>query len=164
MPGRALLAAGGRMTGFVMLAGLGMAILAGVVLLPAWARLAWTEYERDCLAATVKDEQAARRTLDRMIGTIDTDPILNKRLAMAQLGYRPVGQVVIRDDTLPPVPPPGAVIPAEHPRPEPPSPALTRAAQRVGNPPTRRGLYLMSAAALLGAVMLFGPPPKRAEA
>jgi hypothetical protein len=150
----------GRLGGFVLLAGLGLGLLAATVLLPAWSRLAWVRYDRDCLQANVQDERAAAATLDRLVAAADRDITLNRRLAMCELGLLPVGEVVVFDPNLPPAVAPGSILPHRHPRPTPPSAALTHVARRLGHGPTRRGMLLMAFAAIAGACLLFGPPKR----
>jgi hypothetical protein len=146
--------------GFVMLAGFGLAILAGVVLLPPYARLLRARYERDRLAAQVHDEQAALAAYRRLIAHGRDDPILVQRLAMDTLGLVPTHEVVFRPADATRTIPPGVVRVDRAPRPTRPAGWAVRAAQRLSNPAIRRGLMLLSGLTVLVAVVLFVIPDR----
>ena len=139
--------------GFAALAGVSLAVLAGVVLVPPYARAVEAEYERRCLAARVRYEEAMVAAYDRFIAAAEYDEALNTRLAMSQLGLFPGDQVIVVDRIGPPRPP-GLIIPVGRELPQPPSPKLTHAGRRLSDPRTQRGLLVLSAAAMAGAWLL----------
>ncbi|MFP4140381.1 MAG: hypothetical protein ACLFVH_00525 [Phycisphaerae bacterium] len=145
---------------FCMLAGLGAAIAAGVVLLPPYARMKLTQYRRDCLTAKVADEQAALVAYDRMIVAAPHDPVLTQRLAMNQLGMTPRLAVVERVSS---VETPGVVRIHHTPRPPRPSGWIMRTARRLQQPRLRRGLLLLAGMSVLAAVLLFLLPDRKPD-
>jgi len=156
---RALFAAG-RMVGFLLLALPALAVLAGVVLLPAYVRLANAQYELECKKARIADAEWLVAANDRLIKDLPEDEVLTKRLAMNSLGMLPEDETVIRDPNSAPAAPPGVIQPRAHPRPDPPSNWLTQMAQRFENPAKRRGVLLIAACAMLAAMFFFSPPEK----
>jgi len=145
----------GRLVAFVLLAGSAMAIFAGVVLLPDYVRLLRAERILARQEAIAADTEARIRANGRLIEALPDHPVLTKRLAMHQLGLRPADEVVVPYPGVPVAQAPGTVAPPPHPRPAPPDAWVLRIAARVSNPPTRRGLLLLAAVALVGAVLLF---------
>lgn len=142
---------------FCLLAGLAAAIVAGVVLLPPYARMKLMQYRRDCLEAKVADETAALAAYDRMIATAPNDPVLIQRLAMNQLGLTPRDALV---DRVSSVETPGVVRVTPTPRPRRPDGWMIRTARRVRRPRLRRGLLLLAGLTLLVAVVLFLVPER----
>ncbi|MFP4055078.1 MAG: hypothetical protein ACLFV7_14555 [Phycisphaerae bacterium] len=148
------------LAGFVMLAGLAVAIVAGVVLLPPYARLVRTCYQRDCLAAQVADETAALGAYDRMIAQAPTDPVLTQRLAMNQLGLAPRNARVERTAGGQ-LTTPGVVEVQPAARPQRPNGWMIRSARRLEQPSLRRGMLLLAGLSLLAGVVLFLLPDRR---
>jgi hypothetical protein len=143
---------------FCLLAGLGAAIAAGVVLIPSYARMKLTQYRRDCLAAKVADEKAALAAYDRMIAAAPHDPVLTQRLAMNQLGMSPRKAVVQRVSN---VETPGVVRVQRTPRPPRPRGWIMRTARRLQQPRLRRGMLLLAGLSVLAAVVLFLLPDRK---
>ena len=56
----------GRTVGFTVMGSLSLAILAGVVLLPPYARLAEARYRRDCLQARIADQETLIAVNDKL--------------------------------------------------------------------------------------------------
>jgi hypothetical protein len=154
-----LLFAAGRMVGFAALAGLAMATVAALVLLPAYARMRLAIYERDCDRVTAAELRATANANAHLIADLPTNPVLTKRLAMSQGDLLPDNEVIVFK-SQPLRPPPDVIIPVRYLRPAPPEDWMIRAAAKVQNPPTRRGLLLLAAGALLVAMFLFAPPEK----
>jgi hypothetical protein len=147
----------GRLIGFTVLALASMAILAVLALLPAYAQLQQAQWELDCIRAGVDDAQRMAAANERLIGALATDNVLIRRVAMDQTQMLPPDEVVV-DTGQPPLPPPDMVIPLRSPRPPRPGNWLLRAATKIDEPSTRRGLMFVSMATLLGALFLFAPP------
>jgi len=152
----------GRMVGFILLSGSAMVVLAAVVLLPPYAKLAQSRYELACADASINDADLLVRATQRLIEALPQDPVLAKRLAMSQSDLTPSNERVIVDPSVPPLPPPDMVIPVQSPRPAPPSGLMIEAASRISNPATRRGLLFLSATALLAGMFLFASPDRYA--
>jgi hypothetical protein len=155
------LGAAARGIGFTALAGMAIAILAGVVLLPPAARLQRARHHRDCLAAYNQDAQTLIRVHDRLIEDLPDDDILTLRLLRQQQDLVPRGEVVVENPAFTATPPDLAV-PQPSPRPAAPDNLVTRAADRIANPRTRRGLLLLAAMAMIAAMLLFAPPRRNA--
>lgn len=155
-----LLSAFGRAVGFATLAGMAIAVLAGVVLLPAYAQLADARYQRDCLQAGIADAEALTQANEELIQDLPLDDVLNKRLARSQSQLIPKDEYVAVEKNAT-NPPPPLVSLEEYPKPLPPDNWALRAAERVQIPRIRRGLLLLSGMALLGAFFLFAPPHRK---
>ena len=152
------LLAAGRGVGFAVLGGAALAIQAAIVLLPECAELRQDRYVLACEAAAAADMETLADAQDRLIAKLPTDPVLNRRIGMIQGDLWPDNAVVGMESDPGASLPPYALRPAPHPRPDPPAGWLTRAGRRLSNPPTRRGLWLVSAGLMLAAVFLFAPP------
>jgi hypothetical protein len=150
-----LLGAIGRLLGFLLLAGASMALFAGVLLVPDYARLQHALYEQGRQEASVADLQTLVQANDRLIANLPDDPVLVKRLAMNQYGLFPKDEQVVLDERTQRPPPPGMIVTEPHPRPAMPTGWFLEAAERISNPPTRRGLLLLAAAAMFAAIFLF---------
>ena len=149
-----LLAAAGRLVGFCMLATAALAIFAGTMLLPDYARMVHARYELGRQQAANADLEALIQANDRLIAALPDSPVLTKRLAMNQFGVLPEDELVLVSSQTPP-PPPGAALTSPHPRPRRPQGRLLDLARRLQKPRTRRGLLLLAAAAMLAALFLF---------
>ena len=154
-------AAIGRFAVFALLAGTALVLVTAVVLLPAHERLAWAEYERDCLAAKNADDAALILANERLIAAAPDDPVLTKRLAMRQFGVLPRGEAIIPVDASPA--PFGRRLTAVAPHPRPPKPAgwMIYSAARVRDPVTRTILLLLAVVLFLAAVILSDRPQKK---
>jgi len=152
-----LLPALGRAAGFAALAGMALAILAGVVLLPAYARLTEAQYERGCLMAGATEAEDLIRANDRLIAEMPGDPVLTMRLARSQLDLLPENEVVVIDPGRRKAPVGPLVTIPPRPRPNRPGGWLIRLADRLWAPGVRRGLLLLAACAMAAAMFLFTP-------
>jgi hypothetical protein len=154
--------AAGRAAGFSVLTGAALAILAAVVLLPEWAKLARTRHHLACTRAQTRDMEAQIEANDRAIAGVLTDPDLNKRIAIRQGALWPQNTVVaLRADGQAPAP--WAVTAPRSRRPPPPAGWLLNAEARLGDPRTRRGLCFVAAGLLLTGMLLFAPPRDRRD-
>ena len=156
----AWLFAAGRATGFALLSGAAMTLLAAVVLVPEYADLAEARYNRDRLRAETRDMTRQIEANKKTIYGLQTDPVLTKRVAMYQGTLWPENSVVVVSRDPPSAPPHITRVPASA-RPDPPSPQLMRLRGRLRNPGTVRGLMLISGALLAVALFLFAPPASR---
>jgi len=145
--------------GFITLAAAAAAVLAGVMILPEYARWARTEHELAREQALTDELQSLRDAQARLIAALDNDPVLIKRLAVFQAGLTPADE----NEFGPAEPhlPPGVIhIEKRNLPPAPAGPAIALAG-RVEDPATRRGLLLLAAAALLCGMFLFAPAERR---
>ena len=106
----------GRLVGFICLAAPAMAIIAAVVLLPAYTRLEQAKYERAQLSAAVAEAEALVEANERLIAAMADDPVLTARIAISQGQMAPAGEVVVLDPDMPPAPQPGAIACSKNPR------------------------------------------------
>jgi len=153
--------AAGRLVGFVSLAGLAMLILAGLVLLPPYARWQQAEYEKECLATACRESEALITAQERMIADLPESEVLTKRLALSQGELCPENEFVFSRPDRPRRPPPDVILPIRYPRPAPPNGFLMQASVKLRNAGTRRGLLLLATGCLLMAMFLFAPPDRR---
>ena len=149
----------GRAVGFATLAGMALATLAGVVLLPARAQLADAQYQRDCLAAMNADARAVIAARQRLIDALPTDSVLAMRLARSQLEMLPAGEIVVVDPQRPAAEPLVSIDPT--PRPDPPDGWLYRSGLKFQDPAFRRGSLLLAGGAMLAAMLLFAVPLRK---
>ena len=147
----------GRLAGFVLLAGASMAILAVLALLPPYAQLQQARWELDCARAGVQNAQQLVTANQRLMEALASDNVLIRRLAISQMEMVPTGEVVV-DTGHSPLPPPDMIVPPKPALPDRPDDWLLRAAIKIDNPSTRRGLVFVAMASLLGAMFLFAPP------
>ncbi len=141
----------------MILSGLGVCIVAALVLVPAWADLARAKHRRDCVRAEIKQTEKLIAANERLIKALPEDRVLNERLAMSYLRELPENEVVVLDPEAPASPPPGVVQPAEAMLPAPPSPRLMHMAARLSHRPTRIGLFAMATGLIIVAFCLFPP-------
>jgi hypothetical protein len=149
------------MFGFVTLAGLAMLVLAGLALLPAYARWRQAEYEKECLATACRESEALITAQERMIADLPESEVLTKRLALSQGELCPENEFVSVNPDRPRRPPPDVILPVRYPRPSPPNNWLMQASVKLHNAGTRRGLLLLAGGCLLVAMFLFAPPDRR---
>jgi len=125
--------------GFIVLAGLGMAILAALVLMPAWANVVRAEHDLTVKRANIEHSRKIVAAGARLNNAIPHDRVVNERLVKG----------TVRQDLIhnPPV---------EYP-PE-PSGWRLELADKLAQPKTRRGLSFVAYVALAGAMFLFIPP------
>ncbi len=166
-PAAEVVYAGGRMIGFTLMAGMALAILAAVVLLPAWQRLDTIRARRDALAAKVETNDRLVAYRDRLIIASKTNPRLTEDLLIQQRNCRRPGEVVVPTD-IPPDPPVITMLAAKvegtgSAASEANAALLDRLANRVQRPRTRRGLLLLSGLLMIAAMILFIPPDGRSK-
>ncbi len=150
----------GRFVGFMLLAGPALAIIAGIVLLPAYKSMKTTQYERDCRRSANAQYKEYLDAVNRQIAEAPEDEQFTLRLRMEQGRLMPPGEVAIEVPNDPGEHPPGTIYAAPSTKPAPPSGLLLTMADRVADPATRRGLLLLAAVAMLAALFLFAPPEK----
>jgi len=140
---------------FCLLGGMAMVVLGAVLLLPEYARLRQARHQLARQKATIADLESLITGNDRLITALPDNVVLTKRLAMNELGLWPEDEVVVISDRRPRLQSPAMVVTKLAPRPEPPVGWVMDAANRVANPPTRRGLLLLAVIGLIAVVMLF---------
>jgi hypothetical protein len=149
----------GRLVGFAALTGMGLSILACVVLIPPYARLQRARYLKACNQATNTDYRSKIQAETFFLENLQTDEILIERQAASTLGglLDPdrFGELSRR-----PHMPANAVEIAPAPRPDPPSGWIIRTADRLEDVRIRRGLCVLAGVSLLAAMLLFSNPAK----
>ena len=154
------LLAAGRLLGFTTLAGLSLALMAAVILIPQVARHHRTRHRLAYLENCVADTQKQVRANERLIAALPDDEILTERLAMSQLGLLPTNELVYegqRRRLLRPIAP--IVKPTAQPQP-PANAWLMRAAKRIENPGKRRGLLIVAFGLMTLALFMFAHKPE----
>ena len=147
-----------RFVGFSVLMGMAMLILAGVLLLPAYARLQRFRHQRDSDSLRLKEARAAIKAMDRLIQEAPTDEVLTKRLAWSKLGMVPSNEVrVISPSTPSSALVPGALSKIRYDDPSPPNSRLDILAEKLQRPAHRRGLLVLAASMTIAAMLLFAP-------
>ena len=140
-----------------------LGIFAGVLLLPAYARLLTANYQRGCLDAELACAEKLIEAQDKLIVASRTDVVLTQRLARSQLGLVPQTELVaIAPAGARPAPP--AVLSPQRPAYPPPPPRwIIAMGERLVRAPLRRGLMLLAAGALFAAMLLNAPASKLAR-
>lgn len=135
-----------------------LSILAGVVLLPEYARLAEARYAHGCLEAQLSSEHALAAANERLIRALPEDDVLAVRLARSQLQWLPPNVVVAEDPgsrqiaALAPI----VTVPAS-PRPARPNHWTIRIGGKLRAPFRRRALLLLAGLAMVTAFICFCP-------
>jgi len=150
-----------RTVTFILLAGFGLAIVAGVVLLPAYARLNEIAFERGCLGAANNDDQKRIVANDYLIRALPHDRILAKRLTMRHFGSMPRTEYVVAATEDLRAPAPGTVTIEPTPRPEPTDNWMIALAAKLERPNGKTILTILAFIALLAAVVLTGARRRR---
>ena len=146
------------MFGFTIVAGLAVAILATVVIPPAYQRTSAIYGEQAVLASQVRVNNLYIQYTERLIEAIKTDPILTQRLLIQQRNFRRPGETTVTIAGAPEEVPIAQLLAATTTNPAPPQPTMAMLATRVQDPRTRRGLLLLAAVLLTVAMVLFAPP------
>ena len=149
----------GRFVGFALLAVPAILIVASVVLLPAYQSMLNTLHQRDCARADNEAIKAYIAQTERLIRQAPEDEQLTMRLRMAYDRVVAPNEVTVEDPPLPPSTP-GVVRVIRGKKPPAPSGLLLSMADKVQDPSTRRGLFLLAGLAMLGAIFLFAPADK----
>lgn len=155
------MAAAGRLLGFVLLAGPALLIIAGVVLLPAYARLLDARHERDSLQAKNDNDEVLTVAYQRLIDAIPNDQVLAKRLAMREFGFLPRNERPIPAGAHASPYDAGLVQTTGRESPADPNGWASRTAGRLQSPVSRTFLLLFAIVTLLAAMMLSDPSPRR---
>lgn len=158
-----MLFACGRMVGFALFAGLGLAILAAIVLLPAYRRTCRARYQRDRAAARVARLEAEASTKARLAQALPHDRTLTVQLMAVQAGRLPAEERILAASAPRPQTLEQMIRLPEPAPPAPPDGPLIAAAGRLANPATRRGLFFIAAVSLTAAFLLFAPPSCRQD-
>ena len=142
--------------GFVLMLALALAVVAGVVLLPPYAKLQQEKYRRDCDALRVAEAQATVEAMDRMLAEAPSDEVLTKRLAWSRLGLYPAGEQVARTTGRGFLlsGSPGTLSVIRYPDPPPPDPWLMSLAEKLNQPARRRGLMVLAGCLAVAAMLL----------
>jgi len=141
---------------FILLAAFGLAIVAGVVLLPAYARLNDIELERASLDAANQDDRKRIAARDNLIKDMPNDPTLTKRIAMRHFGSMPRTEHVVAATEDLRAPAPGTVYIEPTARPKKTENWITALATKVNRPNGVMTLTILAFIALLAAVFLTG--------
>ena len=158
----------GRLVGFLILTLPAVAILAALILLPEYTAWKQEVYRRDCAAVRTANLESFKEAQEKMVLACYDDPVHIKRLADSICNLKPANEQVLPSG-LPPAPLPGMVTGQPHAPPPEPNDQLIRLGAKVSpsdpdTATTRRGLFLVSLALLLFAVLLFGPAARRRKA
>jgi hypothetical protein len=119
-----------------------MAIIAAVVLMPAWAGVVRAEYETSVKRLYIEHGRKTSDATARLINAIPHDPVVNERLIKG----------TVRRNLI-------HTPPVENP-PE-PSGWMLELADKLAQRKTRRGLFFVACVSLAGAMFLFAPPSIR---
>jgi hypothetical protein len=151
--------------GFTGLAGTALAILAGVVLLPLYARNQALEHRLECERIRLEASRDTVRAMDRFIEEVGENDILISRLGSSRMGLFPSNEMIVMDmgnrkgidpsrlNISPPDLPPA------------PEGWLLDIGAKIDSPPMRRGLLVLAVSMVVAALMIFAAPrPEQPDA
>jgi hypothetical protein len=147
----------GRMVGFLLLAVPALATIGAITLLPTYQSMMASLHQRDVRQAEIGTSQDFVVATEKMISRLPEDEDTTRRLVMLQQRLLPRNEVVMIDPGEKPAPPPGVIVPDRRAKPAAPSDMFLSMADKLKNPGTRRGLFLLAAGAMLAAMFLFAP-------
>ena len=150
-----------RLTGFSLLAGAAMAILAGVVLLPLYAHNMALQHKLECRRLRIEGEKETLVAMDKFIDELRENEILISRLGRSRIGLFPNNEVVVLDTN-----PDGEIDPTQLKikpvrYPPPPNNRAIEMGRKLESPPTRRGLLVLAAAMIVSSMLIFPSPRLR---
>jgi hypothetical protein len=146
-----------RGLGVLITAGVAMAILAAVVLLPAWQRRELARVQRDDLARQVRVQRELVQYKQGLMEAVKRDPRQTAQLLIQQQHYHLADEASIPLDA-PADPPLAQMLAARAPQTPAPAALVMNLAQRAGDPATRRGMLLVAGVLMVAAMLLFQPP------
>ena len=141
--------------GFMTFSLAAVALLAGVVLLPAYADMRDARHQRELVACRNADLQAQYDAGEMVIDAAQNDPMFLKRLAISQGEFILAGQQTIHMPADSSTVRPDVISPPPTPRPAAPPTWIRHAATRASRPETQRGLLMMAAGLLVIAGLVF---------
>ena len=153
-----------RGVSFLLLAGLAMAVIAAVALLPAYTRLNQVTIEDDRIDAVNAYYQRHIDVNRRLIEAVPGDRILAKRMAMRRFGSLPRAEYVVAGTEDHSASQASAVFVEPPARPQPVENWTTAIAAKLSNPETRMILLAVAAASLVAAVLFTGAPRRKRKA
>jgi len=146
----------GRVTGFLCLAVPAMAVLAGIILLPAYSSLQQHRHELACLEVLKQEKEDLVHTRARLIHELPHDDHLTLQLVIAQTSLTPADAEVVVDPSMPRRSPLRITVPSR-PLPPPPEDRWLTLGNTIEQPRVRAGLALIAIAGLIGALFMFSP-------
>jgi len=151
-----LLDTAGRVTGFLLLATPAVAVLAAMILLPAYNHLQQQKYELACLEVVAQEKEDLANTRGRLIRRLPEDDRLTEQLYIAQTNLTPADAEIVTDPSRPPRDPLRITVPSR-PLPPPPNDRWLALGHTIEQPQIRAGLLLIAGAGLFGSLFMFSP-------
>ena len=152
-----------RYAGFVIMCGVGMGILAAVVLLPSYGKLLEVRHRNECDALRVKEAEGTIAAMDRFCDGVGSDELLTRRFAWSTMGLKNDEDVVVKSQ-LPTIAEkftPVSIAPISYSDPRAPDPRIMHLAAKLKQPQTRCGMLMLSGLMMISAMLLFRPPLSR---
>jgi hypothetical protein len=146
--------------GLLITAGTAIAILAAVVLLPAWYWREKARVQRDELARTVRTQQEYVGYKQGLIEAVKRDPRPNAQLLMLQQHVHLPDEAPVAVEA-PADPRVDQMLAARAPHVQPPDHLVMHLAERMIEPATRRGMLLVAGVLMVLAMIMFQPPEKQ---
>ncbi|MCK5114506.1 MAG: hypothetical protein KAR11_07080 [Phycisphaerae bacterium] len=147
-----------RYAGLVLLCGVGMGILAAVVLLPPYAELLRTRHNKECEALRLKEAERTIAAMDRYGEDVVSDPLLTRRQAWNTMGLKSENDVIVKSQnpdekkTAP-----LTLSPIKYQDPPLPNPRIMHLAGKVQQPKTQRGMIMLGVLMVITSLLLFAP-------
>lgn len=153
-----------RYAGFVCLCGVGMGVLAAVVLLPSYGKLLELRHRNKCDALRVREAAETIAALDRFRDGVGSDELLTRRFALTTMGLKSDADVVVSQrpagggesanmKKFTPV----SIAAIRYPTPPAPDPRILYLAAKLRRPPVRYGMLLLAGLMIISAISLFRP-------
>ena len=146
---------------FFIFTGLGLAIIAGLVLAPSYQQLKELEYQRSCQNIELQEAKLMLNGYKSLVKDILSDETLNRRLAYTHLGMLPGDQDILTSFNREPIKNPASIPQVKLPLPQRPKGLLVDLANFFNNPEKKVGLFILAGAIILGSLLLFTPVRKK---
>jgi hypothetical protein len=151
-----------RAAGFLAFIASGLLTLAAIVVLPEYVDLTELELRRQMLDRQLDCDRKLSAYNERLISSIQSDPVLAARLLMRQANYRLTGvtELDVGDDNRPLSYVPRKLLEAAQQPPAVPQDPVYYWGKWLDDGSTRLCLLAMSLGLLASGMLLFGPPKK----
>ena len=154
-----------RYVGFVCLCGVGMGILAAVVLLPSYGKLLEVQHRNKCDALRVKEAEQTIAAMDRFCDGVGADELLTRRLAWSTMGLKSDDDVVVKAQRnaaggkFTPV----TIAAISYPDPPAPDRRIMHLAAKLRQPKTRYGMLMLAGLMIILSLLLFRSLTKKQQ-
>jgi len=154
-----------RYVGFVCLCGVGMGILAAVVLLPPYSEFLEIQHRNKCGALRLKESEGKIAANDRFYDAAGANELITRRLALSTMGLKSDDDIVVKSQPNAATKIASVSLAAiKYPDPPAPDRRIMYLAAKLRQPKTRFGLLMLSGLMIILSLLLFAPPSRKRKA